>query len=74
MSFRTQGRVDVEPPSVANRLRAYAATMSLRAWQAAVDAAVDDIEDEVVDIFFSELCAASSLASSHFFFPFELAV
>jgi hypothetical protein len=28
---------------------------SPRAWQAVVDAAVDDIEDKVVKVFFSEL-------------------
>jgi hypothetical protein len=54
MSFRTQGRVDVEPPSVADSLRE-CATTSPRAWQATVDVAVDDVEDEVVKIFFSEL-------------------
>jgi hypothetical protein len=46
MSFRTQGRVDVEPPSVADSLCECAA-MSPRAWQDAVDAAIDDVEDEV---------------------------
>jgi hypothetical protein len=46
---------------------------SPRAWQATVDAAVEDVEDEVVEIFFSELSAPSSPASSRFFF-FELAV
>jgi hypothetical protein len=52
VSFRTQGRVDVEPPSVADSLRECAAT-SPRTWQAAVDAdVVDDVEDEVVEIFF----------------------
>jgi hypothetical protein len=55
MSFRTQGRVDVEPPSVADSLRE-CATMSPRACEATVDVAVvDDVEDEVVEIFFSEL-------------------
>jgi hypothetical protein len=50
--FRTQGRVDVEPPSVADSLRECTAA-SPRAWQAAVNAdVVDDIEDEVVEIFF----------------------
>jgi hypothetical protein len=39
MSFRTQGRVDVEPPSVADSLRE-CATVSPRAWQAGVDADV----------------------------------
>jgi hypothetical protein len=52
--FRTPGQVDVEPPSVADSLRGCAAA-SPRAWQAAVDAAVDDVEDEVVEIFFSGL-------------------
>jgi hypothetical protein len=64
MSFRTQGRVDVEPPSVADSLRECAAS-SPRAWQAEVD---NDIEDEVVEIFFSSsypnsLC--NSLALLH---------
>jgi hypothetical protein len=54
MSFRTQGRVDVEPPSVADSLRECAAT-SPRAWQVVVD----DVEDEVVEIFFSELSEQS---------------
>jgi hypothetical protein len=58
MSFRTPGRVDVEPPSVADSLRECAAT-SPRAWQATVDAIVDDVEDEVVKIFFSELSEQS---------------
>jgi hypothetical protein len=50
MSFRTQGRVDVEPPSVVDSLRECAAA-NPRAWQAAVDAVVDDVEDEVVEVF-----------------------
>jgi hypothetical protein len=54
--FCTQGRVDVEPPSVADSLRA-CATASPRAWQATVDTVVDDVEDEVVEIFFVELSA-----------------
>jgi hypothetical protein len=33
--------------------------MSLQAWQAAVDAAVDDVESEVVEVFFSELSEQS---------------
>jgi hypothetical protein len=49
VSFRTLGRVDVEPPSVADSLRKCAAMTSPRAWQAAVD----DVEDEVVEIFSS---------------------
>jgi hypothetical protein len=56
--FRTPGRVDVEPPSVADNLRECAAT-SPRAWQAAVDAVVDDAEDDVVEIFFFELSQQS---------------
>jgi hypothetical protein len=51
MSFRTQGRVDVEPPSVADSLHE-CSTASPRAYQAAVDVIVDDVEDEVVEIFF----------------------
>jgi hypothetical protein len=55
MNFRTEGRVDVEPPSVADSSRD-CATSSPRAWQAAVDAdVVDDVEDEVVKLFFSGL-------------------
>jgi hypothetical protein len=50
MRFRTQGRVDVEPPSIADSLRECAA-VSPRAWQAVVD----DVEDEVVEIFSFEL-------------------
>jgi hypothetical protein len=45
MSFRTLERVDVEPPSVADRLRECAAA-SPRAWQSDV---VDEVEDEVFD-------------------------
>jgi hypothetical protein len=52
MSFHTQGRVDVEPPSVADSLRERAMA-SPRAWEATVDAVVDDVEDEVVEIFSS---------------------
>jgi hypothetical protein len=59
MSFRTPRRVDVEPPSVADSLHECAA-MSPRAWQAAVDVVVDDVEDEVVEIFFFELSVQSS--------------
>jgi hypothetical protein len=55
MSFRTQERVDVEPPSIADSLRE-CVTTSLRACQAGVSAdIVDDIEDEVVEIFLCEL-------------------
>jgi hypothetical protein len=50
--IRTPGRVDVEPPSDADSLRDCAMT-SPRAWQAAVDVVVDDVEDEVVEIFSS---------------------
>jgi hypothetical protein len=58
--FCTPGRVDVEPPSVADSLHECTA-MSPRVYQAVVDAdvvdadEVDDVEDEVVEIFFSEL-------------------
>jgi hypothetical protein len=53
--FCTPGRVDVEPPSVPDSLRECAAS-SPRAWQVAVEMdVVDDVEDEVVDLFFSEL-------------------
>jgi hypothetical protein len=48
--FCTPGRVNVEPPSVADSLHE-CATASPRAYQAAVDAAVD----EVVEVFFFEL-------------------
>jgi hypothetical protein len=55
VSFRTPGRVDVEPPSVADSLRE-CATTSPRAWQAGAETdVVDDAEDEVVELFFSEL-------------------
>jgi hypothetical protein len=50
--FRTPGRVDVEPPSVADSLRE-CAMASPWAWQGVVDAVVNDIEDEVVDFFSS---------------------
>jgi hypothetical protein len=56
--FGTPGRVDVEPPSVADSLRE-CTTTSPRAWQAAVDAVVDDVEDEVVEIFFFGLPIAA---------------
>jgi hypothetical protein len=59
MSFHTQERVDVEPPNIADSLRE-CVEASPRAWQAAVDATVDDVEDEVVEIFFSDLSAQSS--------------
>jgi hypothetical protein len=56
--FCTPGRVDVEPPSVADSLREYA-TSSPRALQAVVDAdVVDDVEDEVVEIFFLRVVRA----------------
>jgi hypothetical protein len=59
MSFRTPGQVDVEPPGVANSL-CECVTMSPRAWQAAVDAdVVDDVEDEVVEVFFTRLSEQS---------------
>jgi hypothetical protein len=54
VSFRTPGRVNVEPPSVVDSLRKRA-MLSPRAWQVAVDAAVDDVKDDVVAIFFSRL-------------------
>jgi hypothetical protein len=50
VSFRTPGRVDVEPPSIADCLHECAA-LSPRAWQTIVD----DVKDKVVKIFFSEL-------------------
>jgi hypothetical protein len=53
MIFRTPGRVDVEPPSVADSLRERA-TMSPRVWQVAVD----DLEDEVVEILFPPGCSS----------------
>jgi hypothetical protein len=54
MSFRTQGRVVVEPPSVTDSLRE-CTMMSPQAWQAAVDAdIVDDIKDEIVKLFSSD--------------------
>jgi hypothetical protein len=50
--FRTQGRDDVEPPSVVDSLRECVMT-SPRARQAVADAdVVDNLEDEVVEIFF----------------------
>jgi hypothetical protein len=60
MIFRTSGRVDVEPPSVAENLRE-CRTTSPRAWQAVVDAVVDDVEDEVVEVFFFELSGQSGV-------------
>jgi hypothetical protein len=47
MSFRTPGRVDVEPPSVADILRE-CATSNPQTWKAVVN----DVEDEVVEVFF----------------------
>jgi hypothetical protein len=59
VSFFTQGRVDIEPPSVTDSLCEYAA-MSPRAWQVAVDGdVVDDVENEVVEVFFSILSKQS---------------
>jgi hypothetical protein len=59
--FRTLGRFDVKPPSIADSLRE-CTLASPRAWQAAVDAdVVDDVEDEVVEIFFSELSEQSGI-------------
>jgi hypothetical protein len=60
ISFFTQGRVDVEPPSVADSLHECAMT-SPRAWQAAVDAAIDDVKDKVVEVFLFELSAQYGL-------------
>jgi hypothetical protein len=54
VSFHTQGQVDVEPLSVADSLHECMMT-SPRAWRAAVD----DVEDEVVEIFFSGLSEQS---------------
>jgi hypothetical protein len=68
MSFRTQGRVDVEPPSVADSLRECAAA-SPRVYQAAVDAAVDNVESEVVEIFSSS--CLNSLANSPVLFSVQ---
>jgi hypothetical protein len=66
MSFRTPGRVDNQPPSIADSLRECAATSSPRACKAAVDAdIVDDVEDEVVDVFFSELSEQSGDTPKH---------
>jgi hypothetical protein len=60
MSFRTQGRVDVEPPSVADSLHG-CATTSPQALQGTADAdVVDDVENEVVEIFFPPGCPHSS--------------
>jgi hypothetical protein len=56
MSFRTQGRVHVEPPSIVDSLRE-CATARPQAWQAVVNA---DVVDEVVEIFFSGLSKQSS--------------
>jgi hypothetical protein len=69
MSFCTPGRVDVEPPSVANSLHE-CASVSPRAWQAAVD----DVEDEVVEIFFPPSCLLQSGNSALVEFFSELSV
>jgi hypothetical protein len=58
VSFHTQRRDDVEPPSVADSLRE-CATTSPRALQAAFD----NVEDEVVEVFFFPLGSLSSLAN-----------
>jgi hypothetical protein len=64
--FHTPGRVDVEPPSVADSLRE-CVTTSPQAWQSAVNAdIVDDVEDEVVEIFFLD-CPSSSASSRNTF-------
>jgi hypothetical protein len=55
MRLRTQGRVDVEPLNVAESLRE-CMMASPRAWQAVAETdVVDDVEDEVVELFFSGL-------------------
>jgi hypothetical protein len=55
MIFCIPGRVNVEPPSVADSLRECTMT-SPRAWQAGAETdVVDDVEDEVVELFFSGL-------------------
>jgi hypothetical protein len=59
VSFRTQGRDDVEPPSVADSLRECATTSPQ-----ALQAAFDNVEDEVVEVFFFPLGSLSSLANS----------
>jgi hypothetical protein len=52
MIFDTPGRVYVEPPSVADSLRE-CTTVSPQALQGTADAdVVDDLEDEVVAVFF----------------------
>jgi hypothetical protein len=51
MIFCIPGRVDVEPPSVADSLHE-CTTASPRVWQVAVDVIVDDVEDKVVKVFF----------------------
>jgi hypothetical protein len=71
VSFRTQGRVDVEPPSVADSLRECVMT-SPRTWQAVADEdVVDNVEDEVVEVFFFELSAQFRLLAKTVadFFP-----
>jgi hypothetical protein len=67
--FRTQRRVDVEPLSVADSLRERAMT-SPRAWQAAVD----DLEDEVVEIFFPPSYPSSPASSQNIFLRIICAV
>jgi hypothetical protein len=56
MIFDTLGRVDVEPPSVADSLRKLCDDEPPSVAGIAVDDdVVDNIEDEVVEIFSSEL-------------------
>jgi hypothetical protein len=57
--FGTPGRVDVKPPSVPDSLRE-CTSVRPRAYQAAVYAAVDNLESKVVKVFFSRLCERSS--------------
>jgi hypothetical protein len=65
--FRTPGRVDVEPPSIADSLRKCAVT-SPRAWQGTVDVdVVDDVEDEVVDFFFLGFSGLSEQSANFLF-------
>jgi hypothetical protein len=69
VSFRTPGRVDVEPPSVADSLREFAMS-SPRAWQAGVVAVEDD---EVVEVFFFRVVWAVWRVVDFFFFELSVA-
>jgi hypothetical protein len=65
--FRTPGRVDVEPSSVADSLRE-CAEASPRAWQSVVDVdVVDDVKDKVIEVFFFKLCAQSGDTTDSWF-------